>query len=67
MIVLFVWGFILPPMGTIDQSLIQAGGLLLALATIAQLPHIIETIGENRTLKLSKGDFTIETSKNKNI
>lgn len=61
-IILGVWGFLLPPMGVIDQSVIQFAGILLALATIAQIPHVIRCIGENRNYKIQTGHLTIESS-----
>jgi hypothetical protein len=65
MLLLFIWGFLLPPIGQIDQTVIQAGGLLLALASVAQLPHVISCIGENRSIKIAKGDFSVESSHTK--
>lgn len=63
MLVLFVVGFCLPPTGFIDSSVIQAGGELMGMAFIAQLPHIIRLIGD-RDIRIKKGDFTIETTEN---
>ena len=63
MLVLFVVGFCLPPTGVIDSSVIQAGGELMGMAFIAQLPHIIRLIGD-RAVRIKKGDFTIETTEN---
>ena len=34
-IILFVGGFFCPPMGVIDGSILKAGGILLAFATLA--------------------------------
>lgn len=34
-IMLFVGGFFCPPMGVIDGSILKAGGILLAFATLA--------------------------------
>lgn len=63
MLVLFVCGFLLPPIGIIDNSVIQAGGELMGLAFIAQLPHVIRLIGD-RAIRIKKGDFSIEASDN---
>lgn len=63
MLVLFVVGFCLPPTGVIDSSVIQAGGELMGMAFIAQLPHIIRLIGD-RAVRIKKGDFSIETTEN---
>ena len=61
MLTLFVVGFLLPPVGIIDNSIIQAGGELMGLAFIAQLPHVVRIIGD-RAIKIKKGDFSIEAS-----
>lgn len=63
MLALFIGGFILPPTGKIDSSVIQAGGELMGMAFIAQLPHIIGLIGD-RAVRIKKGDFSIETTEN---
>lgn len=63
MLGLFVCGFLLPPIGIIDNSVIQAGGELMGLAFIAQLPHVIRLIGD-RAIRIKKGDFSIEASDN---
>ena len=57
---LIVAGFIVPPTGIIDGSVLKAVGLLLGFATIAQIPVIIEVAGYFR---MTKGDVTIEASK----
>ncbi len=61
MLALFVCGFLLPPVGVIDNSVIQAGGELMGLAFIAQLPRVIRLIGD-RAIRIKKGDFSIEAS-----
>lgn len=61
MLVLFIVGFLLPPIGVIDSSVIQAGAELMTLAFIAQLPHIIRIIGD-RAIKIKKGDFSVEAA-----
>ena len=38
-ILLLVGGFLSPPMGIIDSSVLTAVGLLLSFATLAQLPR----------------------------
>ncbi len=63
MLGLFVCGFLLPPIGIIDNSVIQAGGELMGLAFIAQLPFVIRLIGD-RAIRIKKGDFSIEASDN---
>lgn len=43
----------------IDGSVLSAVGLLLMVATIDKIP---EAIKAGRNLKISKGDFSIESS-----
>ena len=55
---LIVGGFFCPPMGIIDGSVLTAVGELLAFATLAQVPRLIESARNGRSIKLSQGDFT---------
>ena len=57
---LIVGGFFCPPMGIIDGSVLTAVGELLAFATLAQVPRLIESARNGRSIKLSKGDFSAE-------
>ena len=57
---LLITGFLLPPIGIIDNSVITAVGLLLVFAALGQLPTIIEVAGY---AKISSGNTTIEISK----
>lgn len=61
-IVLIVAGFICPPMGVIDGSVLTAVGLLLMFAVLAQVPKVIEEARGGKTIKLKKGDFSAEVS-----
>ena len=54
---LLVGGYFTPPMAVIDGSLLQAGGLLLGFATLAQLPVVI---GSAKSATITHGDTTIE-------
>lgn len=58
-VLLIVGGFFCPPIGVIDGSVLSAVGLLLMFATIDKIP---EAIKAGRNLKISKGDFSIESS-----
>lgn len=58
-VLLIVGGFFCPPIGVIDGSVLSAVGLLLMVATIDKIP---EAIKAGRNLKISKGDFSIESS-----
>ena len=57
-IALIVGGFLVPPLGIIDGSVLTAVGELLAFATLAQVPQTFKHI------TITKGDFKIEVSSN---
>lgn len=56
-IALLVGGFIVPPTGVVDGSVLTAVAVLFGFATLAQIPVIIEVAGY---VKMTKGDMTIE-------
>ena len=56
-ILLIVGGFLVPPIGVIDGSVLSAVGLLLMFATIDKIP---EAIKAGKSVKISKGDFSAE-------
>ena len=62
---LIVGGFFVPPLGVIDGSVITSVGLLLMFAVVAQIPDILRTIREGKCIKLTKGDFEVEVSADK--
>lgn len=61
-ILLIVGGFVCPPMGVIDSSVLTAVGMLLAFAILAQVPTLIEATKGGKTIRLQKGDFSAEVS-----
>lgn len=61
-IALMVGGFLLPPTGVIDGSVLTAVGLLLMFAVIAQVPKILEAVQKGQSIKLQKGDMTVDIS-----
>ena len=61
-LLLIIGGFLLPPMGVIDGSVLTAVGELLMFGVLAQLPHLIEATKNGKSVKISKGDFSISTS-----
>lgn len=61
-VVLIIGGFLVPPMGIIDNSVLTAVGLLLMFATIDRIPEVIKT-GKN--IKVTKGDFSVDMSSEK--
>lgn len=56
-VILLVVGFLLPPAGVIDGSVISAVGELLGFATIAQLPLIFQ---KGSDIRLKHGNTIIE-------
>lgn len=62
-ILLIVGGFLVPPVGIIDGSVLTAVGLILMFSVIEKVP---EAIMAGRNIKLKKGDSSVEiTSENK--
>ena len=59
---LIVGGFVCPPLGVIDGSVLTAIGMLLAFAILAQVPTLIEAAKAGKTIRLQKGDFSAEVS-----
>lgn len=57
-VILLVAGFVVPPTGIIDGSVLSAAGILLGFATIGQLPFIIEK-GRTATIKHGQTEITI--------
>ena len=58
-ILLIVGGFIVPPTGVIDGSVLTAVGLLLMFSLIEKLP---EAIAAGRSVKIQKGDTSLEVT-----
>ena len=52
----------MPPTGVIDGSVLSAVGELLLFNVVAQIPKILQTITNGKSIRLSKGDLTIEAS-----
>lgn len=57
---LIVGGFLIPPTGIIDGSILSAVGELLAFAVVAQIPEIVQMARNGKSIKLQKGDFSAE-------
>ncbi len=57
---LIVGGFLLPPTGIIDGSVLSAVGELLAFAVVAQVPGIMQMARHGKSIRLQKGDFSAE-------
>ena len=58
-IALIVGGFIVPPTGEIDGSVLAAVGLLLMFAVVEKIP---EAIAVGKSVKISKGDASLEVT-----
>lgn len=58
-VLLIVGGFFCPPIGVIDGSVLSAVGLLLMFSVIEKIP---EAIRAGKSVKISKGDFTISAT-----
>lgn len=60
---LIIAGFIIPPPGVIDPSVLSAVGELMGFAAIWMLPSAIRA---GKTIKWTKGDHTITVSGEEN-
>jgi hypothetical protein len=56
-VVLTVGGFLCPPIGSIDGSVLTAVGMLLMFSVIEKIP---EAIKAGKSVKIVKGDFSAE-------
>lgn len=56
-VVLIVAGFLIPPYGVVDGSVLSAVGELFAFAALGQLPEVIRTA---KSAKITAGNKTIE-------
>ena len=65
-LLLIIGGFLLPPMGIIDGSVLTAVGELLMFGVLAQLPAIIDAAKNGKSIKVTKGDFSAEVSSSEN-
>ena len=61
-LLLIIGGFLLPPMGIIDGSVLAAVGELLMFGVLAQVPALIDAAKNGKSVKISKGDFTAEVT-----
>lgn len=58
-VLLIIGGFLVPPVGIIDGSVLTAVGLLLMFSVIKKIP---EAIKAGKSVKISKGDLTISAT-----
>ena len=61
-LLLIIGGFLLPPMGIIDGSVLTAVGELLMFGVLVQVPALIDAAKNGKSVKISKGDFTAEVT-----
>ena len=61
-LLLIIGGFLLPPVGIIDGSVLTAVGELLMFGVLAQVPALIDAAKNGKSVKISKGDFTAEVT-----
>ena len=59
-ICLLVGGFLIPPTGIIDGSVLTAVGELLMFSIAAQVPAIVREARNGKSIRLQKGDFSAE-------
>lgn len=64
-IVLIVVGFIIPPTGVIDGSVLTATGELMGFAAIAQVPALVKK-GTDVTLQHGNTSITVNNPDNNN-
>ncbi|MGM9767865.1 MAG: hypothetical protein ACI3Z0_05325 [Candidatus Cryptobacteroides sp.] len=56
---LIVGGFLVPPTGVIDGSVLKAVGMLVLFAVIDMIPKILSA---EKNIKISKGDMSIDVN-----
>jgi len=61
-IFLLIGAALTPPMFIIDSSIIAAVGELFAFGALFKAPQMINSIREGKSLKVQKGDTTIEVN-----
>lgn len=59
---LLVVGFIVPPMGIIDGSVLTAAGILFAFGVLFKAEGIIKSIEEGKTLSITHGETNLTVS-----
>ena len=59
---LMAGGFLAPPMGIIDGSVLTAVGELLVFAALAQVPEVIKAVRNGKSFTFTKGDIKVGVS-----
>ena len=65
-LLLIVGGFLLPPMGIIDGSVLTAVGELLMFGALVQVPALISAAKNGKSIKVTRGNSSIEVSSSEN-
>ena len=65
-LLLIIGGFLLPPMGIIDGSVLTAVGELLMFGALAQVPALISAAKNGKSIKVTRGNSSIEVSSSEN-
>ena len=65
-LLLIVGGFLRPPMGIIDGSVLTAVGELLMFGVLAQVPALISAAKNGKSIKVTRGNSSIEVSSSEN-
>lgn len=60
---LFVWGFFVPPLGTIDGSVLKGGGILLGFAALWVIAHIVIEMDKTARFKHGQTELVFEEEK----
>lgn len=60
-VILLLWGFVTPPKGVIDGTVLIAAGILFAFAT---LDAGVKALAEGRNLKMKHKETELEISQN---
>ena len=61
-LILMATGFLTPPLGVIDGSVLTASGILLMFAAIAKTQDIFGGVRNGQSIRLQKGDFKAEVT-----
>ena len=59
---LIIGGFLVPPVGIIDGSVLTAVCELLAFAALAQVPEVMKAVRNGKSITFTKGDLSVGVS-----
>jgi len=61
-VLLIVGGFLVPPIGIIDGSVLTAVGELFGFAALARVPEVLTAVRDGKSITFSKGDLKVGVS-----